>query len=781
MSNLRTQKSYYDLVVDINSLESLGQISLKKCSKNGEEDLVIDQKGWVIDYDELGLARYKEYIKKDTMVFGILGNANRGKTFFLQKMAGQKLGDGYSIQTKGISLKFPEEEEKNFVLLDSAGFETPLLRNILPKDCGFEDNANNTNKIEAIKKIAKDKLLTERFLQDFILHNSDIVIVIVNLLTYQEQKLLKRIKNRCREERKRLFVIHNLSTFVEVEQVKSYIKNTLTKSLTFNLTEMTMTLIDEKIDPTKQNTKYFSEKLNDGDDCDYEVNHYIMANDYSNAGKFYNASAIMALQIQVETFVSLKHFDVVEEIKKYLIRCSQKYMTSPLDEDSIIADIDERIIRLKKETNEIELKECLLDEMGIESLFDKDYKPNYIFYQETNDQGNWFVVVLEITGKLINVKQKVKIVDTNYIFKIWGEKERNSLVEGDSSSSLSEGNIKYGNFSVNFARKIDDNLQLKSMKIKKMFKKNGYLPSIVCKETITLDTCGAKIKDYIYYTLETDREMLHLYTGFGFALGSPTRKHNIAHSLKDEGYIEYDNFVVVPEDQFHGHIYFGGLPSGVVQRRSVRCKASKDLIGWACDINRMIFKENTKNNTMVIMNYTYFNNAVKEIIFPIDAFYFFGNNTIFRKLTQEKKCSITGNGEYIFFNCDYQKLFFDKKNYFLLEFDGIFLKIFYEEIMNCWGSQCITEIKAIPGKNKMVLGNSFLDKFVTNFDYEKRAVEFFDRKDSKRILTFNEIKKEEAEEVKQSSLRINLIRITFCLLLSSAFFLIVAQMKNTKI
>ena len=64
---------------------------------------------------------------------------------------------GYSIETKGISIKYSQQnkgEEKDVFILDSPGFESPLLKN----EHYFEDNWNkeilngngyeNENKLE---------------------------------------------------------------------------------------------------------------------------------------------------------------------------------------------------------------------------------------------------------------------------------------------------------------------------------------------------------------------------------------------------------------------------------------------------------------------------------------------------------------------------------------------------------------------------------------------------------------------------------------------------------
>lgn len=479
---------YYDIIININSLESLGKITLKNCDASGG-DIVIEQEGWEILYNDKGKLIYEEKRNSPTIVLGVIGNSNRGKTFVLQQIAGEDLESGYSIQTKGISLKYPVSVQKSFVILDSAGFETPLLKK---EELEFGDKTSERDRIEAYKKIAKDKLLTERFLQDFILHYSNTVIVVINLLTYQEQTLLKRIKKKCIEEKRALLVIHNLSTFVKVEQVKNYINNVLLKSLTFSLFSTEMNLTEEEDSKKKQepnaneksediNYEYFREPSKN--DEKHEVVHFIMAKEGSPAGKFYNKSTIDFIRSKIEVDVDRNKFDVLKEIKKYLIECSGKYMISKLKEESILIGEGEkeapRKIRLANENEEIELKNCLLDEMGFEKLYDKIYKPNYCCFKTTEknkagENKNWFVVVIEIVGEIKDIKSRVEIIEEYYSFLITGVKIEESEEREGIKIEWSEKEMKSKDFCINFRKKIND-LKLKELKVQKSKRTPGYL------------------------------------------------------------------------------------------------------------------------------------------------------------------------------------------------------------------------------------------------------------------------------------------------------------------
>ena len=68
------------------------------------------------------------------------------------------------------------------------------------------DNKENFGN-EIFKEKSREKTLTELFLQNYIIHNSDILIVVVGLLSYPEQKILNRIKTELSRARlKKLYM-----------------------------------------------------------------------------------------------------------------------------------------------------------------------------------------------------------------------------------------------------------------------------------------------------------------------------------------------------------------------------------------------------------------------------------------------------------------------------------------------------------------------------------------------------------------------------------------------
>ena len=166
-------EDFYDVIIDIDSI-----ISLKKT-------------GWKIKYNKERKEIYEKIINEKTIKLGVLGLNNVGKSYLLSKIAKIDIPTGYSIETKGISIKYSEAEkgeEKGICILDSAGFETPLL--IEDKDKGNKYKINDYKNLESIinrynfeEELSRDKAQTERFIEELIISLSDIIILVVGKLT----------------------------------------------------------------------------------------------------------------------------------------------------------------------------------------------------------------------------------------------------------------------------------------------------------------------------------------------------------------------------------------------------------------------------------------------------------------------------------------------------------------------------------------------------------------------------------------------------------------------
>ena len=83
--------------------------------------------------------------EEKTIVVGVIGNGNKGKTFILEKLSGYKIPKGFNVKTIGLSIRYGTSKEHNVAILDSAGQETPLLK--MEKENLIEEKKEESNEI----------------------------------------------------------------------------------------------------------------------------------------------------------------------------------------------------------------------------------------------------------------------------------------------------------------------------------------------------------------------------------------------------------------------------------------------------------------------------------------------------------------------------------------------------------------------------------------------------------------------------------------------------------
>jgi len=388
-------EDFYDIIININSIKQVNQ-------------------GWDIKMNERGKLRFEEYKNKQALVIGMIGNSNKGKSFLLSKISKIDLPNGTNIRTEGLSIKYPDLKKyknRKIVLLDSEGLESPFLFQYYEK--------RNEVTYEMLKEKARDKLVTEYFLQNFIMDSSDIIIAVVGLLTFQEQKFLNKIKSQISKlnYKKTLFVIHNLMTLTTVDQVKNYINNTLMNSATFDLEKTTK--ITTKIS-NGEKVEYFFEKKSK-----IRIIHLIFANEGSEAGKFYNNFALEFIENSFQEITDIKSFDVIENLKERFIGLSKILMENNINQIISKKDfinyaqiIKERKIRLEKK-RDIILKRYYIDELGFSDLRSNGFIPCYNYFLKDDK----LILRLETPGN-VNISVEYIIGEKCNIIQIKGEKKK---------------------------------------------------------------------------------------------------------------------------------------------------------------------------------------------------------------------------------------------------------------------------------------------------------------------------------------------------------------------
>jgi len=414
---------FYDVILDVESLKAL-------------------KKGWKIICSDEGKKQITS--EKSSCVVGVVGNFDKGKSFFLCNLADFEVPHGFSVQTKGISVKYPSNLKTPVTLLDSAGFETPIK---------FQEEEEEENKMgEEKKRIgekeitnkARDRQLTELFMQKFIIENSNILLMVVGVLTYSDQKLLNRLKRFCKN--KKLFVIHNLANFLDRKQVENYIQNTLLKTL--KLTKNNYIIFEEDVrnpDHKEQNDSYFVEEslLESYDSKENGIVHLILANNDSSAGDYYNPSTFAYIKNQIKSYTNLKPFNVIKSLRSHLFNMSKELFEKAIEKtDEII--IEEGTMLKYSNKNDITLRKCLIDELGYSSFANSTLTPKHQLYIDQKNRK--LILVLEIPDLDEYIVEEPDIIDQYRVFKVTGIKSIKSQakLENDEVYFLDKGNLESG-------------------------------------------------------------------------------------------------------------------------------------------------------------------------------------------------------------------------------------------------------------------------------------------------------------------------------------------------
>ena len=126
-------------------------------------------------------------------------------------------------------------------------------------------------------------------------------------------------------------------------------------------------------------------------------------------GYYYNKTVIDYIRTEIDTFNNGQKFNIIEELKKYIIEKGEKYVESeenlkpPFSKEDIIIDNPEEPegdIKTIKIKNKTVLKKCLINQLGFFSFYGALYSPNYVCYLEegNNKKEKKFIVDINLCG-----------------------------------------------------------------------------------------------------------------------------------------------------------------------------------------------------------------------------------------------------------------------------------------------------------------------------------------------------------------------------------------------
>jgi len=373
-----------------------------------------------------------------------------GKSFLLSRIFNEKIPSGYSVITEGLSIKI--NQEKFYALFDSAGLQTPLLK----IDESQEQSVDNEEEHKKYENLYKDKTQTENFIQNLIINLSDMLLIVVGKITFNEQRLINKIKNELvnfnnnsnsqnqnsRPKKQQIFIIHNLLNFQTKKQVKEHIENTLLKSASFNLKEVFD--INKNDIKKKEDRTYLIENYSD-----ITIYHLIMAREATEAGDYYNNYTYEFLKERFNDFPQRTPLSILDEIKNKFAEWSNDLLEEKINKDNIVIQKeggkeikfiykkskDDENANNEKEADIIP-KACLCDELGLSIYRSSGYEPSYACFVEDQQK---LVIKMELSGKVF-IEDAYADLNQNQII-IKGNKA-NDLEEEKKDKKSGEENTK---------------------------------------------------------------------------------------------------------------------------------------------------------------------------------------------------------------------------------------------------------------------------------------------------------------------------------------------------
>jgi len=418
--NLQDQSAYnrykrdaalYDVVIRINSLEDL------------------QTHGWEIavqNYNEkhLSLINTNSEISSGVVV-GIVGAYNRGKTFLLSKLCNVNFPHNKLTHTDGISITAGGKDYKEIIFMDTAGTDTPIEGDKL-----------------------RYKRATEALLREVIVHLCSVIIIVVNRLRATDQIYIDKVLEYCNIQghKKHIIIVHNLNDMETTIEVDKIIKEEITEIFKASICEKQFRISGKTISIPC----YLSKSYN------FEISHFILAKEGSQAGKFWNQKSLDGIMNIFQLPLDVKpSFKLISAITEYFntriqdIFQNQTNLSIVQHETKPFIVLDDRkdLENLDEEPHTLTLSERLVYDDGGYFIKSRNgqWEPRYNLHEYTNG----IHVVLELPGFK---KGEVKTLVTETNISVSGIRDSFGI-QAQTTSSTHVSQIPTGEFKLNIPLK----------------------------------------------------------------------------------------------------------------------------------------------------------------------------------------------------------------------------------------------------------------------------------------------------------------------------------------
>ena len=257
------------------------------------------------------------------------------------------------------------------------------------------------------------------------------------------------------------------------------------------------------------------------------------------------------------------------------------------------------------------------------------------------------------------------------------------------------------------------------------------------------------IEDFRFVLIENSRGYDSRIGGIGLAYKFAYEEYSLIHHFKKNNLINYLSYAFIPPSLFNnnnnnsknneGLVFFGGIPKDYIMNKyRYNCKVTENYNFWSCNLPYILFGDisyySNINNTLYYENnnYAYFNGAERRILAP-EEFMLFLKHNYFKDEINNRSCEYHLIGMNYVFEC-----VCSVKNHFQdisFVFDNYLYKYTSEELFEYYGvGNCLFLIQSNHLRNNnFVFGASFLNKFISNFDYETKYISFYSQNKMNKI------------------------------------------------
>ena len=157
-------------------------------------------------------------VNDNRSILTIIGCFNKGKSHIANCLCGVSMDEGCEMHTLGPSLIYSRED--NFGYVDTAGFEVPIFND---EKLEIKNENDFSKHYEQRREAVLKKLMTDEIQREFIISCSNVLVIVVGILSVTEQKMINLISKQYKDRKK--YVIHNFYEISNLHSIKQKIRS----------------------------------------------------------------------------------------------------------------------------------------------------------------------------------------------------------------------------------------------------------------------------------------------------------------------------------------------------------------------------------------------------------------------------------------------------------------------------------------------------------------------------------------------------------------------------